>query len=155
MTRLNSAPRKQYPLSVILTSSGVDTTTPDALFELGVTVHNVGDRSAIVYVFIEERSPVLRQWCRSMQERLALAPAQSGEVTFQIEVPSTALPEILEYDLIVDGSDSYHDFPPRRYDHHQLQILPAARVVGSTEDPTFYLEPTSSSRQPLIIQPRC
>ncbi|NER83988.1 MAG: hypothetical protein F6K42_31485, partial [Leptolyngbya sp. SIO1D8] len=153
MTSLNLLPNQHAPLSVILTSSGMDVITPGALFELGVTVHNVGDRSAIVYVFIEERSPILRQWCHSMQERLALAPDQSGEITFQIDIPATALPEILEYDLVVDGSDSYRDFPPRRYDHYQLQVLPTARTVGGTEDPTFYLDPVSSSQQPLMIQP--
>ena len=153
MTSLNPLPRKQNPLSVILTSSGMDVVLPGSHLELGVTVHNVGDRSALIYVFIEERTPKLRQWCGSMQERLALAPDQSGEVTFQIQVPTSALPEILEYDLIVDGSDSYQDFPPRRYDHYQLQILPTARAVGGTEEPTFHLEPVSSSRQPLVIQP--
>ncbi|MEO1094806.1 MAG: hypothetical protein AAFX01_07890 [Cyanobacteria bacterium J06638_28] len=153
MTSLNPSPRKQYPLSVVLTSSGIDAVVPGSRLELGITVHNIGDRSSIVYVFIEERSPVLRQWCGSMQERLALAPDQSGEVTFQIDVPPAALPEILEYDLVVDGSDSYQDFPPRRYDHYQLQVLPAARVVGGAEEPTFYLEPGSTSNQPLIVQP--
>lgn len=150
---LNPSPRKQYPLSVVLTSSGIDAVTPGSRLDLGVTVHNIGDRSAIVYVFIEERSPTLRQWCGSMQERLALAPDQSGEVTFQIDVPAAALPEILEYDLVVDGSDSYQDFPPRRYDQYQLQVLPAARVVGGAEEPTFYLAPSSNTDQPLIIQP--
>ncbi|MBE7385039.1 MAG: hypothetical protein F6J95_026960 [Leptolyngbya sp. SIO1E4] len=153
MTSLNLSPNQHAPLSVILTSSGMDVATPGSRFELGVTVHNVGDRSAIVYIFIEERSPLLRQWCHSMQERLALAPDQSGEITLQIEIPATALPEILEYDLVVDGSDSYRDFPPRRYDHYQLQVLPTARTVGGAEDPTFYLDPVSSSQQPLMIQP--
>jgi len=153
MTSLNPATSRQYPLSVVLTSSGMDAATPGERFELGVTVHNIGDRSAIVYVFIEERTPVLQQWCHSMQERLALAPDQSGEVLFQIDIPPAALPEILEYDLVVDGSDSYQDFPPRRYDRYQLQVLPAARTAGGTEDPTFHLEPPSSSRQPLVIQP--
>ncbi|MDJ0703924.1 MAG: hypothetical protein QNJ46_11645 [Leptolyngbyaceae cyanobacterium MO_188.B28] len=153
MTSLKPLPSKRYPLSIILTSSGMDAATPGSCFELGVTIHNVGDRSAIIYIFIEERTPVLRQWCRTMQERLALAPDKSGEVVFPIEIPPTALPEIVEYDLVVDGSDSYQDFPPRRYDHYQLQILPGAQTVGGTEEPTFYLEPTSSSRQPLVIQP--
>ena len=153
MTSINLSPNQHAPLSVILTSSGMDVVIPGSLFELGVTVHNVGDRSAIIYVFIEERSPSLRQWCHSMQERLALAPDQSGEITFQITIPPAALPEILEYDLVVDGSDSYRDFPPRRYDQYQLQVLPTARTVGGTEDPTFYLDPVSSSQQPLMIQP--
>ncbi|MCG8367864.1 MAG: hypothetical protein MJA27_31595, partial [Pseudanabaenales cyanobacterium] len=153
MTRLKSSPSKRYPLSVIMTSSGMDVALPGSLFELGVTVRNVGDRSAIIYVFIEERTPVLRQWCRSMQQRLALAPDKSGEVVFQIEIPTAALPEIVEYDLVVDGSDSYQDFPPSRYDHYQLKVLPAERVVDGPEEPTFYLAPTSNSRQPLVIQP--
>lgn len=153
MTMLNPISSKQYPLSVVLTSSGLDAVEPGTLFELGVTVHNVGDRSAIIYIFIEERTPVLRQWCPSMQERLALAPDQSGEVTFQFQIPTSALPEMLEYDLVVDGTDSYQDVPPRRYDHYQLQVIPAARAIGGADEPTFYLEPPSTSRQPLLLQP--
>lgn len=152
MTSVQPLRNRQYPLSVVLTSAGLDSAAPGSTFTLGVTVHNVGDRSAIVYVFIEERSPILRQWCGSMQESLALATDQSGEVTFEIAVPSAALPELLEYDLIVDGSDSYQDFAPRRYDHYRLQVLPAERTAQSTDEPTFYLEPTSTSRTPQVVQ---
>jgi len=151
MTSAQSSRNRQYPLSVVLTSSGIDSVAPGSTFTLGVTVHNVGDRSAIVYVFIEERSPILRRWCRSMQESLALATDQSGEVTFEIEIPSAALPELLEYDLIVDGSDSYQDFAPRRYDHYRLQVLPAERASQGTDEPTFYLEPATTSRSPQVI----
>lgn len=153
MTDRQSTLSRKYPLSVMLTASNRELVAPDTLFELGVTVHNVGDRSAVIYVFIEERTPILRQWCRSMQERLALAPDQSGEITFQVDIPTTALPDTLEYDLVVDGSDSYQDFPPQRYDRYQLQVLPAAREIAGAEEPSFYLNPASESRQPLVIQP--
>ncbi|MBT9316678.1 COG1470 family protein [Leptothoe spongobia] len=140
------------PLVVVRTSSGVDLVSPGATFQLGITIHNQGQNSAIIYTYIEERSSILRQWCPSMQERLALGPNQSGEVVFKIRVPADALPEILEYDLVVDASDYYPDYPPQRYEQ-QLQVLAAERTSVQTSDPVFYIDPQTSSQKPVSAQP--
>ncbi|MEM9487379.1 MAG: hypothetical protein AAGA83_27245, partial [Cyanobacteria bacterium P01_F01_bin.116] len=141
------------PLVVVRTSSGVDLVNPGSTFHIGITIHNQGQNSAIIYTYIEERSSILRQWCPSMQERLALGPNQSGEVVFKIRVPADALPEILEYDLVVDASDHYPDFPPLRYDQQQLQVLAAERSSVQTNDPVFYIDPQTSSQKPVSAQP--
>ncbi|MEO0868352.1 MAG: hypothetical protein AAFY17_07875 [Cyanobacteria bacterium J06642_11] len=140
------------PLVVVRTSSGIDLVSPGSTFQLGLTIHNQGQNSAIIYTYIEERSAILRQWCPSMQERIALGPNQSGEVVFKIRVPADALPEILEYDLVVDASDYYPEFPPLRYDRQQLQVLAAERTSVQTNDPVFYIDPQTSSHKPVSAQ---
>ena len=141
------------PLSVVLTSSGNDLVTPGTEFTLGVTIHNLGQESAIIYAYLDERSPNMRQWCESMQERLALASQQSGEVSFTIKIPTDALPEVIEYDLVIDATDAYPTLSPIRYAQRCLQILPSDRQTVEASDPTFYLEPQTTAQNPAVIQP--
>lgn len=141
------------PLVVVRTSSGTDLVNPGSTFQLNVTIHNQGPESAIIYAYIEERSPQLRQWCSSMQECVALGADQSGEVHFQIKVPGDALPETLEYDLVVDASDSYPDYPPIRYKQQQLQVLIAESTKVQSGDSVFHVLPQTSTQTPASIQP--
>ena len=141
------------PLSIVLTSSGNDVITPGTTFTLGVTIHNLGQESAIIYAYIEERSANVRHWCSAMQERLALAADQSGELTFTLSVPSQALPEVLEYDLVIDASDAYPALSPIRYEQRRLQILAADLQTVEASDPIFSLGTQTAPEKPAIIQP--
>lgn len=145
------------PLSVVLTSAGSDLVTPGDCFHLGATIHNLGEKSAVIYTYLDERSPELRQWCDSMQAQLALGPGQSGEVTFNINVPAEAPSDVLEYDLVVEAlvvnaSEAYSNIAPLRYSH-RLQVLPADHRTTEASDPAFYLDPQTTSQQPAVIQP--
>jgi len=141
------------PISITLTSSGLDPVYPNSTYVLGVTVHNHGTKDAVILLFIDEHSPELRQWCPAMQKRLALAANQTGEVIFEFQVPPTALPEIFSFDLIADASDSYASLAPLRLRDRQLQVLAAEQRTDQSNDPTFWLEPRTSPSEPLIAQP--
>ncbi|MFE4106142.1 COG1470 family protein [Almyronema epifaneia] len=140
------------PLAVILNSSGRDTITPGDTFELGVTVSNQGHRSAVINVFLDDLSPVLRPWCKTVQEYLALAPDQSSEVLFHFQVPPEALPGLLSYVLIVDSPQHYPEYPPARY-NQQLQVLPPDTASIEANDPTFAVEPATDPDSPAEIPP--
>ena len=116
------------PLAVILNSSGKDAVTPGSTFELGVTVTNRGAQSAVVHIIIDDLVPLLRQWCQSSQEYLALAPDQSGEVIFRFEIPIDILPGIFHYLLVVDAPQHYPEYPPARYSQ-ELEVLPPSQDI--------------------------
>ena len=46
------------PLAVILNSAGNDTVTPGSTFELGVTIRNKGNQSAVIDVFIDKGNSI-------------------------------------------------------------------------------------------------
>lgn len=140
------------PLAVILNSSGKDVVTSGSTFELGVTVTNRGTQSAVVHIFIDDLSPLLRQWCQSSQEYLALAPGQSGEVVFRFQIPVEVLPGTFHYLLLVDAPQHYPEHPPARYSQ-QLDVLPPSQDIVKASDPTFVVQPATSSAKPATLQP--
>jgi hypothetical protein len=140
------------PLAVILNSAGHDTVTPGSVFELGVTIRNKGNQSAVIDVFIDDLSPTLRQWCNGAQERLALGAKQSAEVVFRFNVPVDALPGTFEYLLIVDAPQHYPEDTPIRYSQ-KLQVLPPIHDTVRVSDPTFGVQPLTASAKPAIAQP--
>ncbi len=140
------------PLAVIVNSAGQDTITPGSTFELGVTIRNKGNQSAVIDVFIDDLSPLLRQWCRSAQERLALGAKQSAEVVFRFQVPVDALPGSYPYLLIVDAPQHYPEDTPIRYSQ-KLQVLPPLQDAVRVNDPTFVVQPGTASAKPATVQP--
>lgn len=140
------------PLAVILNSSGRDVITPGSFFELGITVSNQGDQSAVVNVFLEDLPPAMRPWASSTQEYLALAPNQSGEVFFRFRIPVEAMPGLFSYLLVIDAPQHYPEFPPARYTQ-QLQVLPPVQDTVQASDPTFVLDPPTRSSRPALVQP--
>lgn len=140
------------PLAVILSSSGEDTITPGSTFRLGVTIRNKGNQSAVIDLYIDDLSPVLRQWCDSAQERLALGAKQSSEVVFEFHVPIDALPGSYRYLLVVDAPQHYPEDTPIRHSL-ALQVLPPSQDLVRVSDPTFALIPSSSSLSPLPLAP--
>jgi hypothetical protein len=139
------------PLAVILNSAGNDTITPGSTFELGVTIRNKGNQSAVIDVFIDDLSPTLRQWCNCGQERLALGARQSAEVVFRFQVPVDALPGTYSYLLIVDAPTHYPEDTPIRYSQ-KLQVLPPLQDTVRVSDPTFVTQPATTSAKPAIAQ---
>jgi hypothetical protein len=140
------------PLSVILTPSGSAAIAVGETFTLSVTLRNQGNLGAIIDVYIDETSQPLRQWCAAPRVRLALDTQQSTEVTFQFQIPLQALPGSYSYVLVVDAPEHYPEATPIRHSA-QLQILPSIATAIQGSDPTFGLQPLTSSQQPLVIQP--
>lgn len=140
------------PLAVIVNASGREAVTAGSDFHLSVTIHNKGGQSAIVRIFLDDRATVLKDWCESLEEFLALGSEQSGEVIFTIHVPADAVPMVYPYLVSVDARDYYPNHAliklPQR-----IQVLPSSQDVVQSNDPTFILQPVTSPDQPAIIQP--
>ncbi len=140
------------PLAVIPNPSGTHAVMAGSNFELCVTVSNKGNQSALIDIYIDEMSQLIRQWCTSPHERLALSPKSTSEVVFQFQVPPQTLPGNYTYLLVVDAPQHYPEDTPIRYSQ-RLQVLSAIEDAVRVSDPTFSVSPASSSRQPLVLQP--
>lgn len=98
---------RHSPLLVIIAPPGTQSGTPGDLLEVHTLVSNQGNQSAVINVFFDETSQTLQQWCRSSQERLALDPQRSSEVTFQFQIPFEAMPGTYDYTLVIDAPEHY------------------------------------------------
>jgi hypothetical protein len=154
---MSLSPIVSKPIAVILTAASREAVLPEHVFQLGVTVNNQGDRDAIVYISIDPRHPQIAQWLEAQgqvqEQRLALAPGKSGEVTFRWKVPADALPGLYEYDLVVDASDYYTEFPAQRYSRQQIQVASPKRSQVEIQDSSFNLDLRTTPNQPKQIQP--
>ncbi|MEB3294543.1 MAG: hypothetical protein VKJ24_15410 [Synechococcales bacterium] len=148
-----SSPVANKPIAVIRTAADRETVLPNSLLQLGVTVNNQGDRDAIVYISVDPRHPQLAQWIAIQEQRLALAPGKSGEVTFQFKVPADTSPGLYEYDLVVDASDYYTDYPAERYSRQQIQVTSPQRSQVEIQDSSFNLDLRTTPSQPKQVQP--
>ncbi|MFN6486066.1 MULTISPECIES: hypothetical protein [unclassified Nostoc] len=146
---LNSTRLK--PLFVILSASGKDAVSAGSTFVLSVTLGNKGKQSAVIEVYIEEISSGVRSWCTSGREYLALGSEQSEEVVFTFHVPVDTLPGTYNYILVVDAHEHYPEDTPIRYEQY-IQVLPATNDIVNSSEPTFILQPVSSSTNPAVIQ---
>lgn len=140
------------PLAVIPNPSGDYAVIAGSTFELCVTVSNKGNQSALIDIYIDEVSQMLRQWCDSPFERLALSPKSTSEVVFQFQVPPQTLPGTYPYQLVVDAPQHYPEDTPIRYSQ-RLQVLSAIEDAVTVSDPTFTVIPATSSVAPLVVQP--
>lgn len=139
------------PLFVILSASGKDAVPAGSTFVLSVTVGNKGKQSAVIEVYIEEVSSGVRSWCTSGREYLALGSDQSEEVVFKFDVPVDTLPETYSYIVVVDAQEHYPEDTPIRYEQY-IQVLPATNDIVSSSEPTFILQPVTSSTNQAVIQ---
>lgn len=80
--------------------------------ELKVSVANHGNQNAGIDIYIDDVSGILREWCISSSEHLALEPGHSSEVVFQMQVPAEAPLGSYDYKLVVDGSAQYPEDSP-------------------------------------------
>lgn len=140
------------PLAVILNSSGQDTATPGEEFSLSITIRNQGNQSALVDVWIDPVSIAVQSWCEAPQLHLALGAQVSEEVQFSFQVPIDALPGNYRYNVIIDAQEHYPEDTPIQFSQ-QIQILPGARSIVRTSDPTFLLQPATRSEDPALIPP--
>jgi hypothetical protein len=140
------------PVGVILNPSGSVSVMAGGVFQLSVTACNQGTISALIDIFIDERSEPLREWCISPYHRLALNPGQSSEIVFPIQVPVEAIPGNYSYAVVVDAPHHYPEDTPIQY-QSQLQIVPFVQESQRVTDPTFTLQPATTSDTPVLLQP--
>lgn len=140
------------PIGVILSSSGEDQVLPGDQLVISTTINNKGNQSAIIDVYLDELPPAIHSWCATAQTRLALDPGQGEEVIFCFDIPASALSGAYRYQLVVDAPNHYPDNPPQRHEQ-TLQVLPPAHTAVRVSDPTFAVEPISTSAKPVKTLP--
>jgi hypothetical protein len=140
------------PLAIIFNPSGDFAVKTGTRFEIYVTVTNKGAESALIDVFIDEFSQQLIQWCDAPRQRLALGPNSTSEVLFEFQVPVTAIPSTYNYLIVIDAPQHYPEDTPIRH-QARIQVVPAIETVVRVSDPTFTLQPPTSSRSPAQIPP--
>ncbi len=139
------------PLVIIINPSGEMVATSGSTVELGVTVSNQGNQSALIDLAIDETSEFVYEWCRSPYERLALGLGQTSEVFFQFDIPPEALPDAYKYLLKIDAQEHYPEHTPI-LNPGRLRVIPFIQEAQTVNDPTFSIVPTTSSVQPVIVQ---
>ena len=140
------------PLAVILNPSESASAFAGEIFELRVTVTNQGNQGAVINIYIDESSGLVRQWCSSPYESLALANNSSAEVAFRFAIPMNATPNAYKYLLVIDSPKHYPEDTPIRHES-QLQVLPPVLSAVRVNDPTCAILPATSAAQPVPIQP--
>lgn len=145
-----SSPRHS-PLTVIVNPPKILSGLPGDQLQIAVVIQNLGDQSAIIDVFLEADTAIL-QWCRSTHQRLGLGSEQNGEVIFEFDLPSTALPGNFDYTIVVDAPNHYPNDTPMQSDH-RLQVLSREQTAVGIDDPTFFLTPATNSQQPARLKP--
>ncbi len=142
----------QQPLAIIINPSEDISVLAGESFELRVTVTNQGHIGAVINIYIDETSGVIRQWCDSAYESLALAHNCSSEVVFKFSIPANATPNTYNYLLVIDAPKHYPEHTPIRH-QAKLQVLPPVQASVRINDPTFVVQPTTSVSKPTTIQP--
>lgn len=140
------------PLAVIVNPSESASVFAGETFELRVTVTNQGNQGAVINVYLDESSGLLRQWCTSPYESLALANNSSAEIAFRVQIPMNATPNNYKYLLIIDAPKHYPEDTPIRYEE-LLQVLPPVQSTVRVNDPTLAILPATSAAQPATIKP--
>lgn len=140
------------PLAIILSPSGEVIVSPGSTFELCVTVSNQGNESALIDIYIDEVSEIPLQWLFSSRERLALGRAQTSEVFFRFQIPVDTLPGFYNYTLVVDAREHYPEYTPI-LNSGRLRVVPLVQESRTFNDPTFSLQPPTSSTTPAPLQP--
>ncbi|MDX2097621.1 MAG: hypothetical protein SFW36_07575 [Leptolyngbyaceae cyanobacterium bins.59] len=138
------------PLTVVVSAWDRNRITPGSDHYLGVTLVNRGDQDAVIQVRLESPSDLLQQWCLQTEQWLALNRGKSGELTFCIRIPGDAVPQWLNYDVVVRPQGTYGDYyiPPTPC---RLQIL-APETTETTQDPTFAISPLTTPNTPVMVQ---
>ncbi|MDJ1177630.1 hypothetical protein PJF56_02015 [Roseofilum sp. BLCC_M91] len=138
-------------LSVITNPSGDSVISAGETFELRVTIGNQGFQGAIIDLFIDDSSGVLKTWCPNPYERFALSGGSSSEVVFSFPIPVEAIPGQYTYLLVIDAPKHYPEETPIRH-QATLQVLPPIQEAVQSNDPTFALTPVTSPEKPAPLE---
>ncbi|NES87455.1 MAG: transcriptional regulator, partial [Moorea sp. SIO2B7] len=139
------------PIATIINPSGTLRVRAEEEGELRVTVSNQGNKSALIDISIDEQDTA-KQWFISSHERLALNSGQSSEVLLKLKVPKEIIPRSYDYLLVVDAPQHYPQETPIYYPG-KIQVLPFVKEALTFSEPSFSVQPTTTSEAPMKVQP--
>lgn len=120
---------------------------PGQTSELSIVVNNQDSQGMVVEVYLDipER---LRPWCKVSRTSFNLDGGRSQSVEFTWEIPTEAIPNSYRYDLVVDSPNLR---APLLYSL-ELEILTPIHKQVSSNDPTFTIQPYTSSTNPIELK---
>ncbi|ACK70384.1 conserved hypothetical protein [Gloeothece citriformis PCC 7424] len=137
------------PLAVIINPppSSVLQIYPQQTGELSIVVNNQDTQGMVVEVYLDipER---FRSWCKVSRTSFNLDGGRSQSVEFSWEIPPEAIPNRYRYDLVVDSPDLR---APLLYSL-ELEVLTPRQAPVSSHDPTFTIQPHTSSTHPIELK---
>ncbi|MBW4448488.1 MAG: hypothetical protein KME38_16890 [Spirirestis rafaelensis WJT71-NPBG6] len=139
------------PLKVIFNPPGVQSGMPGDTLQLYAIVINQGNQSAVIDVFFDEAFQIFTSSNISPRQRIALAPQQKTEVSFEFQIPINVQPGTYSYTLIVDAPEHYPQETPIPY-LRQIKVQPKEHTVIREHDPTFSVKPATNPSNPLIFK---
>ncbi len=139
------------PLKVIFNPPGVQLGMPGDTLQLYAIVINQGNQSAVIDVFFDAAFQIFSQSNISPRQRIALAPQQKSEVSFEFQIPINVQPGTYSYTLIVDAPEHYPQETPIPY-LRQIKVQPKEHTVIREHDPTFCIKPATNPSNPLIFK---
>ncbi len=136
------------PLAVIINPppSSVLQIYPGQTHQLSVVVTNQEQQGMVVEVFLDlpER---LRPWCKLSSTSFNLDGGRSQSVEFEWQIPPEVIPNRYHYDLVVDSRSLSS---PLLYTL-EIEVLTPIQAAVTSNDPTFSVQPLTSSRNPLQL----
>ena len=119
-----------------------------------VVVKNIGNTKVDVDIWIaatdNKSDPILR-WCSfSANNPLSINPKDSHQVTLSFEIPLAAIPDVYNYEILIEAAAQYPDKISRR--PQQLRVLPSDRDSEFGNEPIYTVQPISNSANPLSIK---
>jgi hypothetical protein len=119
-----------------------------------IIIKNAGGKRADIDIWIaaiDAKSEPLLSWCSfSAENPLKLEPRENREIVLYFEVPAQAIPDLYNYELLIEAPIQYPDKIFRR--PQQLRVLRSERDAEWSNEPGFILQPLTNSANPHPIQ---
>ncbi|MBD2692094.1 hypothetical protein [Anabaena catenula] len=119
-----------------------------------IIIKNIGDIKADVDIWIaatDNNSDPLLRWCTfSEKNPLTINAKESKQITFNFQIPQQAIPNIYNYEILVEAASQYPGKIFRR--PQQLRILPSNQDAEFGNEPVYSIQPVTASANPLPLQ---
>ncbi|MBD2296374.1 hypothetical protein H6G06_23535 [Anabaena sphaerica FACHB-251] len=119
-----------------------------------IIIKNIGDIKADVDIWIaatDNKSDSLLRWCTfSEKNPLSINAKESKQITFNFQIPQEAIPDIYNYEILVEAASQYPGKIFRR--PQQLRILPSNQDAEFGNEPAYSIQPITASANPLPLQ---
>lgn len=124
-----------------------------AIFRRDFTIKNVGDAEEAAVNFWLETSeqksePLLSWYSFNPTPPLRIKQGEPYRIVLSFEVPQQTLPDIYNYVIVFEAAQ----YPGKSFRRPlQLQVIPAEQDIELDSDPSFALEPITTSAKPYQL----
>lgn len=119
-----------------------------------IIVKNLGDRTADVDIWIaatDNKSESILRWCTfSEKNPVSINPKESKQITLNFQVPQPAIPDLYNYEVLVEAAAQYPGKIFRR--PQQLRVLPSNQDSEFGSEPAYSIQPFTNSANPLLLK---